>query len=169
MKPGTVVWITGLPGAGKTTVSKEVVRLLREKTAAVVRVDGDLVREIWGGELGYGMADRVKNAQRVSRLCKMLVEQGLIVVCATVSLFKETHQWNREHLPNYVEVFLRISTETLHARDQKGLFSGGGKDVIGGDQPYDLPAEADLVIDNDGHDAPSVAAQRIVDRVGLAA
>lgn len=165
-RPGRVVWITGLPGAGKTTVAGEVYRLLKTVSPAVVRVDGDVFRELMGHDLGYGMADRLENARRLTRLCGFLAGQGLDVVCATVSLFREIHVWNRAHLPRYFEVYLRVTAETLEARDQKKLVSSGSQ-VVGVDQPFDEPADAHMVIDNDdGGEPPAQVALRIVERIG---
>lgn len=170
MNPGHVIWITGLPGSGKTTISREVERLLRERTPAVVRVDGDVVREVMGNDLGYSPGDRLENARRIARLCGMLSEQGLNVVCATVSLFHEIHAWNRKHLPRYCEVLVRVKRETLLARDQKRLYSealaGRGSQVPGVDQTVELPEKPDLVVDNDdGGDSPDGAAARILERI----
>lgn len=167
---GTVVWITGLPGSGKTTIAQEVFRIVRMRTPAVVRLDGDLFREVMGHDLGYSMEDRLRNAWRLARMCKLLSDQGLHVVCATVSLFRELHEWNRANLPRYVEVYLRVTRETLIARDQKGLIrkaiTGELGNLIGIDQPFDEPAEPHLVIDNnDGADSPETSAARIASMV----
>jgi adenylylsulfate kinase len=168
-EPGTVIWITGLPGSGKTTIGSEVVAQLRVRTPAVVMVDGDMVREVMG-DLGYGMADRLENARRISRLCQLLSRQGLHVVCSTVSLFRERHDWNRANLPRYLEVLVQVRWETLVARDKKGLYSGAAAgtatDVLGVDQQVEMPAAPDLVIDNDeGGASPAESAARIVARV----
>ena len=169
-RQGIVIWITGLPGAGKTTISRDVYRQLAERTPAVVRIDGDQFRELMGNDVGYSPADRLVNARRISRLCQLLSSQGVHVVCATVSLFHECHEWNRTHLPRYVEVFLRVRNDTLLARDQKGLFSaaaGGAKgEVVGAGQTFDAPLAPDAVIDTDDDGTPAaVAAQRIVSLV----
>jgi adenylylsulfate kinase len=156
---GSVIWITGLPGAGKTTVADEVAALLRAKSAAVVQVDGDVVREVMGNDLGYTPNDRLENAWRISRLCRMLSGQGLQVVCATVSLFSEIHDWNRANLTRYVEVYLRASGGTLAAR--KGHLRGAAN-VVGVDQPFDAPQSPDLLIDNEGKESPRELAERIV-------
>ena len=152
MEPGTVIWITGLPGSGKTTIAQKVCDRLRAQTPAVVLVDGDIVREALGG-LGYSMPDRLENARRISRLCQMLSRQGVHVVCATVSLFHEIHRWNRQQLPNYLEVRVDVRWETLQARDKKGLYSsaasGQATDVLGVNQSVEMPMDPDIVLTND--------------------
>jgi adenylylsulfate kinase-like enzyme len=163
--PGNVIWITGLPGAGKTTVADEVAALLRARSAAVVQVDGDVVREVMGNDLGYTPDDRLANAWRIARLCRMLSAQGLQVVCATVSLFSDIHEWNRQNLARYMEVYLRVSTTTLSARNKKGLMRGGASNVVGVNQAYDEPQHPDLVLDNEGSDSPRALAERIVARL----
>jgi adenylylsulfate kinase-like enzyme len=160
---GSVIWITGLPGAGKTTVAAEVTALLRAKAQCVVQVDGDIVREVMNNDLGYTPAERLENAWRISRLCRMLSTQGLQVVCATVSLFSAIHEWNRANLPRYVEVYLRVSGGTLAAR--KGHLRGSAN-VVGVDQPFDAPKAADIVIENEGRESPRALAERIVALVG---
>ena len=159
--PGSVIWITCLPGAGKTTIADEVAALLRARTPAVVQVDGDVVREVMGHDLGYTPEDRLANAWRISRLCRMLSMQGLQVVCATVSLFSDIHSWNRKNLARYVEVYLRVSNSTLSSRNQKGLMRGT-VDVVGVNQSYDVPQTPDLVVDNEGNHSPRALAERIV-------
>lgn len=167
---GTVVWITGLPGSGKTTIAGELVRQIRLHTLAVVSVDGDAFREVVGNDLGYSNADRLENARRIGRLCRMLSRQGHHVVCSTVSLFHECHAWNRAHFPRYLEVLVRVREETLLSRDQKQLYSqaraGMNADVPGAGQSYELPLDPDLVLDNDeGEGAPALLAARILERL----
>jgi adenylylsulfate kinase-like enzyme len=160
---GSVIWITGLPGAGKTTVADAVTEVLRAKAQTVVQVDGDVVREVMNNDLGYTPAERLENAWRISRLCRMLSSQGLLVVCSTVSLFSEIHDWNRQNLPRYVEIYLRVSGGTLAVR--KGHLRGSAN-VVGVDQPFDAPKNADIVIENEGTETPRQLAERIVTLVG---
>ena len=166
---GRVVWITGLAGAGKTTIAKTAHRMLQSGSSADtwVRLDGDDVREIMGNDLGHGVEDRTENAWRICRLCRYLSEQGISVIVATMSLFKECQEWNRETMPGYFEVLVEVEQATLLARDQKGLYSGSlantTSDVVGMDQSVHFPQRPDLVVNNDdGGDGPEAAASRIV-------
>ena len=166
---GRVVWITGLAGAGKTTIATALHGMLQSGSSpdTWVRLDGDDIREIMGNDLGHGVEDRVANAWRICRLCQYLSEQGISVVVATMSLFKECQEWNRRAMPGYFEVLVDVEHATLLARDQKGLYSGSlantTANVVGMDQSVHLPEEPDLVVRNDdGGDGPEAAASRIV-------
>lgn len=151
-KNGVLVWITGLPGSGKTILSKEVYELIKDAVPSI-RMDGDIFREIMGDDLGYTIEDRKKNAFRLARMNKYLVEHGVVVICATVSLFKEVHDWNKKNIKNFLEVFIDVPENILHERDQKKLYSKGKtgeiRNVYGVDQTFDIPQNSDLVIKND--------------------
>ena len=108
-----VIWIIGLSGAGKSTLALEVANRARHSISNVVLLDGDMVREVWGSDLGHDLKDRKKNAERLCRLCKLLDSQGIHVVCAVLSLFEESREWNREHLSDYFEVYIKASLKDL--------------------------------------------------------
>jgi adenylylsulfate kinase-like enzyme len=149
-----VVWMIGLSGAGKTTLAQEVVARVRRTAPNVVLVDGDAVREMFGNDLGHSLDDRRRNAERIARFCRFLDDQGIHVVCAILSLFRETRAWNRQHLKSYYEVFIDAPKEQLVARDGKGIYArflkGEIRDVAGMDLPFPPPENADLVIRNAG-------------------
>jgi adenylylsulfate kinase-like enzyme len=147
-----VVWIIGLSGAGKTTLANEVVSHVRRVQQNVILIDGDMVREVFGNDLGHTMEDRLTNAKRICQLGKLLDDQGIHVVCAILSLFPETREWNREHLKNYYEVFIDTPVQELVKRDSKGIYgrfsSGEISDVAGMDIEFPRPDNADLIISN---------------------
>src|ERR1700683_217953 len=118
--PGRVFWITGLSGAGKSTVGEGLWRRLRAAGSPAVLLDGDKLREAIAEDLGRLREDRRRSAMRNARLCRLLSDQGVDVVCATISLFHEVHDWNREHIPNYLEIYLRVPLEEIERRDPKG-------------------------------------------------
>ena len=107
-----VYWITGLSGAGKTTVGRLFYNKLKEQYSNTVFLDGDTMRKVFGNDLGYSAEDRRKCAMRYSRLCAMLQEQGMNVVCCTISMFDSVREWNRENIQNYKEIYVK---ETIYS------------------------------------------------------
>ena len=162
---GRVFWITGLSGAGKTTVGQELCSRLRAAGRSVTFLDGDALRAAIAEDLGHSADNRRRSAMRNARLCQLLAGQGADVVCATISLFHEVQRWNRENIPGYREIYLRVPLDELRRRDSKGIYSGaqGGdaRDVVGLDVPAEAPEAPDLVLDNYG--ALDVAT--VVDRI----
>lgn len=161
-----VYWITGLSGAGKTTIGKLVYEKIKEKHPNTVFLDGDTLRQVFGGDLGYGREDRRQCAMRYARLCSMLEEQDINVVCCTISMFHSVREWNRKHIQNYQEIYVKVSWETLQQRNQKGLYSGvkvgDEQPVVGIDMEYEEPLCPDLVLQNDGQKTPEEQAQTIL-------
>ena len=103
-----VVWIIGLSGAGKTTLANEVYLQVKNKISNVFLVDGDIIREIFGNDLGHTKEDRLKNSERVSQLCKYLNDQGIHVICAILSIFKESRDWNKKNISDYIKNFINV-------------------------------------------------------------
>lgn len=152
-----VIWIIGLSGAGKTTLSRALAKRWRALGPSTVIVDGDEIRRVFGREDGpaaYTVEGRRRNAERVAALCEMLDRQGINVVCAILSLFPEQRAENRRRFSRYFEVFLDAPLGVLEARDVKGLYAAaraGRMDcVVGVDIPFPRPDGADLVIDTSG-------------------
>lgn len=117
-----VVWVTGLPGAGKTTLSQHLLEVLQPLASQVLLLDGDNLRRIFANT-DYSNDGRRNLAMTYARLAQDLASQGALVVCATVSMFDEVREWSRANNQNYVEVFLDIPLQVLAERDQKGLYS----------------------------------------------
>lgn len=166
---GLVLWITGLSGAGKTTVAGLVRDALVERGERPVLLDGDVLRHIFShlAPHGHGLADRLRLAKSYASLCQELAGQGQTVICATMSMFHEVRAWNRAHTPHYVEIYLQVPLAELERRDTKSIYAraraGQLRDVIGVDIPVEEPEAPDLVIDNHGSTAPEVAARAILD------
>lgn len=151
---GKTYWLTGLSGAGKTTIGRLWYEKLRSAGETVVFLDGDELRQVFGGRMGYTLEDRRKAAMNYARLCALLSKQGLTVVCCTISMFDSVRTWNRENIPGYVEVYIKASMETLRRRDQKGLYSTGAQNVAGIAFQVELPKMPDLILNNDGDESP---------------
>ena len=162
---GNVYWLTGLSGAGKTTIGRLWHEELRRSGVPAVFLDGDELRQVFGDDLGFTEADRRKSAMRNARLCALLSRQGLTVVCCTISMFDAVREWNRANIPGYYEVYLEASMDTLRRRDQKGLYSQNADNVAGVGLQVELPEAPDLVLDNNGDRTP----EEQVERLGRAA
>ncbi|CAN5530665.1 cytidine diphosphoramidate kinase [soil metagenome] len=147
-----LIWITGLAGSGKSTLAKEVYAQFKARHTNSVLLDGDHFREIVGNDAGYDNDGRLINAWRIARMCKFLCSQEIHVVCATMSLYKEIHDFNRTNNSGYIEVFVDTPMDELISRDQKKLYSralkGEIKNVVGVDLDFDKPVQADLVLKN---------------------
>lgn len=156
--PGRVFWITGFSGTGKSTLGRLLCQHLRQQGVPALMLDGDDLRQVFGNDLGHTRADRQRSAMRNARLCRFLANQGMDVVCATISLFHACQQWNREHIPRYHEIYLKAALHTLQARDPHGLYAAAARgernNVVGLDLTAELPQHPDLILENDGHLPP---------------
>lgn len=153
-----VIWIIGLSGAGKTTLAEAIVTRARATHGAVVLLDGDVIRDTFGNDLGHTLDDRRRNAERMMRLCRWLDDQGIQVVCAILSLFPEHREWMRENVSEYHEVYIDAPLDQVQARDVKGLYAryaaGQTRQVAGLDLAFAAPETPDTLIRNDaGQDA----------------
>ena len=167
--PGRVFWITGLSGAGKTTIGRELCSRLRSAGRPAVYLDGDSLREVISDDLGHSESDRRRSAMRNARTCRMLAAQGVDVVCATISLFHSVQRWNRANIPQYSEIYLRVPLEELERRDAKGIYArardGKMSNVVGLDVPAEEPQTPDLVLDNYGDKNPMAAVDTVWNQI----
>jgi cytidine diphosphoramidate kinase len=170
---GHTIWITGLSGAGKTTVSRMLDNRLRELGVCSVLLDGDALRDVFGGMHDHSPQTRRMLAMSYARLCRELSAQGLVVVCATMSMFHEVRRWNRENIRGYYEVYLKVPVEELRRRDAKGIYAraerGEIADVVGVHIPAEEPEEPDLLVDNHGLRTPEETVALILEGLGLRA
>lgn len=149
MKKGTLYWVTGLSGAGKTTIGNRLYYQMRQKEDNIVLLDGDILKQIAGKDLGYDREARIERGYRYSSLCKVLTDQGIHVIICTIAMYDEIRDWNRRNIENYVEVFLDVDLETLRKRNRKGLYSAN-TNVAGINVEVEFPKAPDIVIVNDG-------------------
>jgi bifunctional enzyme CysN/CysC len=148
-----VVWLTGLSGAGKSTIARAVERRLFEEGRRTMLLDGDDIRHGLCADLGFSPSDRAENIRRAGEVARLFFEQGAIVLCAFVSPYIADRSRVRALVPEgrFMEVLVQADLETLRSRDPKGLYakaSAGTLDQFTGvSAPYEAPAAAALTID----------------------
>ncbi|MHA1569285.1 MAG: adenylyl-sulfate kinase [Alphaproteobacteria bacterium] len=146
-----VIWITGLSGAGKTSLCDALRDRLKAFLPELVLLDGDAVRGLFGNNLGFSEAERKLQIGRIQSLAKMLSDQGLVVLVGALYAHPDLLAWNRENFASYFEIHLDAPLELVTRRDGKGLYAGAAdgttKDVVGIDIPYHAPEAPDLRID----------------------
>jgi len=159
-----VLWLTGLPGAGKSTIARALERGLFEAGCQTMLLDGDQVRHGLCGDLGFSATDRAENLRRAGEAARLFFEQGCIVLCTFVSPFAADRERVRRLLPpgRFLEVHVRASVETCVARDPKGLYARAARGELAGltgvDAPYEAPASPELVADTEAADVESIVA-----------
>jgi len=146
----TVVWFTGLPASGKSTIAARVVQLLRSEGHDAEHLDGDQVRAMFPGT-GFDRASREAHLERVGFLASRLEAHGTFVVASFVSPYRASRAAVRAMCRNFVEVWVNTPLEECERRDPKGLYAkarrGEAKQVTGIDDPYEEPENPELVID----------------------
>jgi bifunctional enzyme CysN/CysC len=166
----TVLWLTGLSGAGKSTIADVVERKLLALGRHTMLLDGDNVRHGLNRDLGFTDADRVENIRRVGEVAKLMAEAGLIVICSFISPFRAERRMVRELTAPaaFLEVFVDTPLEECMRRDPKGLYAkaraGQLENFTGLDSPYEVPEAPEIRMTTIGM-APETAAERIIDEL----
>jgi bifunctional enzyme CysN/CysC len=165
-----IVWLTGLPGSGKSTIANAIERKLVAMGRQTMLLDGDNLRQGLNADLGFDTASRSENVRRVGEVAKLMVDAGLIVLVALVSPFRADRKRAAALLPEgrFLEVFVDTPVDICRQRDPKGLYakaeSGKVANFTGRDQAYEVPENPDLVL-RTTELKPEDAADRVIERV----
>jgi adenylylsulfate kinase len=151
--PSMVLWFTGLSGSGKSTLAHTVEEALYERGCRTFVLDGDNIRHGLNGDLGFSADDRTENIRRIGEVAKLFVESGAIVLTAFISPFRADRAKARYVVgsSDFIEVYCQCALEVCEQRDVKGLYkrarTGEIKDFTGISSPYEVPEDAELVVD----------------------
>jgi adenylylsulfate kinase len=162
---GFVIWLTGLPGSGKTTMAKFLENELRNRGLKVETLDGDEVRRNLSPDLGFSKIDREVHAKRVTYVSLLLSRNGVISIVALISPFLSSRDYARNLIGRFVEVWVRCSVETCRKRDPKGLYKqaqeGKVSNLTGMQDPYEPPINPEVIIDTE-HERPDACGRKII-------
>lgn len=140
-EPGLTVWFTGLSGAGKSTLASALGKRLRKADVLTVVLDADALRKGFCAGLGSSRADRTENVRRIAELAPRLTENGAVVLVAAIAPDREVRQAAREHVGEFLEVYVNAPLETCIERDPKGLYA---RAMAGMSDPYEEPLMPDV-------------------------
>lgn len=152
MKDGFVLWMTGLPGSGKTTIAVRLAEELRKRGRNVEIMDGDEVRKNISPKLGFSKEDREAHVKRVAYISKLLSRNGVAVIVGLISPYRETRDYARKLIGNgFLEVYVKCRVEVCQKRDPKGLYkkalAGEITDFTGVQDPYEPPLSPELIVE----------------------
>ena len=148
-----VLWFTGLPASGKSTVAHAVEERLHQMGCRTFVFDGDNVRHGLNRDLGFSRDDRRENIRRIGEMCKLFVEAGVIALAAFISPLRQDREDVKKIIGNddFIEIFCDCSVEACEARDVKGIYArarrGEIKDFTGISAPYERPLAPDILIE----------------------
>lgn len=152
MSTGFVIWLTGLSGAGKSTIAERLEQELVALGRTVTVLDGDEVRTHLSKGLGFSKEDRDTNVGRIGYVAGLVARSGGVAITAAISPYQSVRDEVRSRTPNFVEVYVRCSLDELVRRDVKGLYAkaiaGEIKNFTGVSDPYEAPANPEVTVDS---------------------
>lgn len=162
------IWFTGLSGAGKSTITAQLVPMLQARGNKVEILDGDVVRTNLSKGLGFSKEDRDTNIRRIGFVCHLLTRNGVFAVSAAISPYKNIRNEIREQIKDFVEVYVQASLDTCIQRDVKGLYkkalAGEIKEFTGVSDPYEPPDHPEVICHTE-HETPEESARKIILRL----
>jgi len=157
---GKVLWLTGLSGAGKSTIAGELAKTLIKESMHVIILDGDNIRKGLCKDLGFSQEDRSENVRRIAEVCKLFSDVGVTVISSFISPTISCREMAREIIGEpFREVFVSCPLEVCEKRDVKGLYkkarAGEIKDFTGISSAYDIPENPDIIVETNIDDVKS--------------
>lgn len=164
---GVTMWFTGLSASGKSTIASALEQVLVQRGVNAYRLDGDNIRFGLNKNLGFSAEDRAENIRRIGEVCKLFADNGTIALAAFISPYAADRDAARKLHEDagikFIEVFVNTPIEVCEERDPKGLYkkarAGEIKGFTGIDDPYEAPANAELILDPANNDVATCVQQ----------
>lgn len=150
---GAILWLTGLSGAGKTTIAVTLAQELRKRDYLTELLDGDLIRTHLSQELGYSKQDRDINVRRIGFVANLLSRNGIMAIAAAISPYRQVREELKQTTHNFIEIYVDTPLNVCQARDVKGLYAKAKAGLIqnftGISDPYEVPINPDIICQTD--------------------
>ena len=165
---GVVVWFTGLPSSGKSTISREVEKRLYKMGKLVYVLDGDNVRHGLNSDLGFSSKDRKENIRRISEVANLFVDAGIITLTAFISPYKTAREMARKLFEKgeFIEIYVKGPVSICIKRDPKGMYKkalkGEIKEFTGISAPYEEPENPEIILET-SEESVEKSAQKVID------
>jgi len=165
MEKGFTIWLTGLPCSGKTTIAELLEEELSERELIVEVLDGSAARQRFSPQLGFSKKDRNAHIKKIATESKKLCDNGLAVICASISPYRKARDDARKKLSNFVEVYVKCPVSVCMERDIKGVYkqaqAGEIKDFTGVSAPYEEPQKPEVIVETD-IETPEESVRKII-------
>ena len=166
---GFTIWLTGLSGAGRTTIAAILARELRARGRRVEVLDGDVVRTHLTAGLGFSRQDRDTNVRRVGWVCHLLSRNDVVAIASVISPYRAVRDEIRAAIGRFVEVHVEAPLEVLAERDVKGLYrramAGEVENFTGVADPYEPPLRPEVTCHTDGRETPEQSAAKVLTKL----
>ena len=162
-KKGILFWITGLSGAGKTSVSQKIYKKIKNDFGKTIFINGDDLRKIFDLK-GYNYEDRKKIGLRYSKLFKKITDQNVNVIFAGVVLIESVRKWNKKNIDNYLEIYLKANIKKIIKRKYKRLYSQT-KNLVGLNVRAEFPKKPDIIINNNFEESIKSISDRLLKKI----
>tara|TARA_Y100000591_G_C21687596_1_gene621357 strand:+ start:86 stop:601 length:516 start_codon:yes stop_codon:yes gene_type:complete len=162
-RKGILFWITGLSGAGKTSVSQKIYKKIKNEFGKTIFINGDDLRKIFDLK-GYNYKDRKKIGLQYSRLFKKITDQNVNVIFAGVVLIESVRKWNKKNIDNYLEIYLKANIKKIIKRKYKRLYSQT-KNLVGLNVRAEFPKKPDIIINNNFKESIKSISDRLLKKI----
>ena len=156
-----IIWLTGLSGSGKSTISDRLEQMLQDKGFKTYLLDGDNIRHGLNKDIDFSESGRKENIRRIGEVARLFLDAGIIVITAFISPFREDRDMVRSlaEAGEFLEVFVNCPVEVCEARDVKGLYAKARKgeipDFTGISSPFEVPLMPEVEVHSDTEDVES--------------
>lgn len=161
---GILFWITGLSGSGKTTIAEKIKKDISNKYGTTLIFSGDDLRKLFN-YTKFSKHNRYKYALSYSEFCKHITDQNINIIFSTVSMFHKVRAYNKKHIKNYIEIYIKSDIELLISKKKKKFYKGVLKDIVGKNQKAELPKNPNIVLTNYFEVSTSKLAKKLITEI----